>query len=219
MSSGDRRTALVDSALRVISRDGVHAATTRTIVAEADMSLASFHYAFRSRDEMIRELIDAVLEAQSAAALSSLVDAADIRSAIRGALQSFFDIVRADPHHEQAMFELFHYALRTPELDDLPRQQYAGYHETVAALLAAGADALGVEWTRPIADIARFVVTVTDGVTLAWLADSDAAAAGRTLDFAAEFLAALARPALASPAVPAAAPFAASPLITKEHTP
>ena len=42
-----------DTALTVIARDGVHAATTRAIVAEAGMALASFHYAFRSRDELI----------------------------------------------------------------------------------------------------------------------------------------------------------------------
>ena len=62
VSSADRRAALVRAALRVIDRDGVHGATTRAIVAEAEMSLASFHYVFQSRDEMIRELIAFVVQ-------------------------------------------------------------------------------------------------------------------------------------------------------------
>ena len=50
----DRRTALVQAALRVVARDGVAAATTRRIVAEAGMPLASFHYVFASRDAFSR---------------------------------------------------------------------------------------------------------------------------------------------------------------------
>lgn len=48
-----RRAALIEAALRVIARDGLAAATTRAIAAEAGMSLASLHYAFTSRDELI----------------------------------------------------------------------------------------------------------------------------------------------------------------------
>ena len=62
LSYAERRALLVRAALRLIDSDGVHAATTRAIVAEARMSLASFHYAFRSRDEMIRELIAHVVQ-------------------------------------------------------------------------------------------------------------------------------------------------------------
>ena len=52
--AAERRAALIDAALRVVSRNGLAQATTRAIVAEAGMSLASFHYAFESRDELDR---------------------------------------------------------------------------------------------------------------------------------------------------------------------
>ena len=51
VSAPSRREALIEAALRVMERDGLTAGTTRAIVAEAGMSLASFHYAFSSRDE------------------------------------------------------------------------------------------------------------------------------------------------------------------------
>ncbi|MCH1882391.1 TetR family transcriptional regulator [Agrococcus sp. ARC_14] len=50
-----RRKDLVEAGLRVIAREGMHAATVRAIVAEADVPLATFHYVFESRDEMIGE--------------------------------------------------------------------------------------------------------------------------------------------------------------------
>ena len=64
----DRREALVEAALRVMARDGLAAGTTRAVVAEAGMSLASFHYAFASRDELLAELVRRVVGRELAAA-------------------------------------------------------------------------------------------------------------------------------------------------------
>ncbi|MBX3078452.1 MAG: TetR family transcriptional regulator [Cryobacterium sp.] len=194
ISSADRREAIIHAALRVIQREGVHGATTRAIVAEADMPLASFHYAFRSRDEMISELISFVVEGEGKAALSTLSGGRDIRSAVRAGLQAYFDTLTADPSREQAMFELLHYALRTEELGELPRAQYRMYRRTAGEVLAAGAEAAGVEWRRPIDEVARLLVTFIGGLTMAWLADRDDAAAAMTMDFAADSIAVLATP-------------------------
>ncbi|MHA6693111.1 TetR/AcrR family transcriptional regulator [Homoserinimonas sp. A520] len=194
VSSADRRAALVQAALRVIDRDGVHAASTRAIVAEAGMPLASFHYAFRSRDELIREVVASVVEGEKAAAVDSLEPGADLGTTVRAGLQAYFDLVVARPAHEQAMFELFHYSLRTDDLADLPRAQYASYHATVREVLEVGAQLTGMRWAIPVDDVARLVVVFTDGVTLAWLADRDADAASRTLDLAATAITALAVP-------------------------
>ena len=62
-----------------------------------------------------------------------------------------------------------------------------------------GAAAAGVTWSVPIDDVARALITTTGGVSQAWLADRDAAAAARVLDLAATSLAALAQPAHAQP--------------------
>jgi len=198
MSSVDRRLALVHAALRVIASEGVSGATTRAIVAEAHMSLASFHYAFTSRDEMMRELIVFVVENESVAAFASVDFDKGIRQALRDGLQGYFDNVVADPGHEQVMFELMQYALRTPQLEDLAREQYVRYRFAVVELLAAAAERTGTEWRIPLDDVARTVVTFTDGITLAWLADRDDAAAARVMDFAADSLYQLSQPVTAS---------------------
>ena len=194
LSSAERRSVLVQAALRVIERDGVHGATTRAIVAEAGMSLASFHYAFRSRDEMIRELVAFVVENERLAASASLRAGSDIRTVVRAGLQAYFDLVVAEPHREQAMFELLHYALRTEELGDLPRMQYESYHRVAGEVLEAGAALAEVNWSIPLDQLSRLLVTLTDGITLGWLPDRDTAAAGITMDFAADTIAAFADP-------------------------
>lgn len=194
VSAAERRTALVQAALRVIDRDGVHAASTRSIVAEADMPLASFHYAFRSRDELIREVIATVVDGERAAAVASLTPGADLRATVRAGFHAYFDLVVASPSHEQAMFELFHYSLRTDELADLPRVQYVNYHALAREVLQAGAKLTGMRWAVPVDDVARLIVVFTDGITLAWLADRDSEAAARTIELATDTITALASP-------------------------
>jgi len=197
--ASERRAALVQAALAVIARDGVHAATTRAITAEAGMSLASFHYAVASRDELLREVVELVVARQDEAAFGSLdLDAPDLRSAVRAVLGSYLDVLRADPAREQAMLELTQHALRTPALGGFPPAQYGVYRDLAARLLEAGAERYGVTWDAPVDDLATLVIALTDGATLAWLATRDDAAAERLLDLAAD--------ALTSHAVPAHLP-------------
>src|SRR5450830_863305 len=192
--SDERRAALIRAALTVIDRDGVSAATTRAIVGEAGMSLASFHYAFRSRDEMIRELVASLVANEKQVSLAALEPGTDIRTAVRAGLQAYFDLLVENPRREQALLELMNYSLRTPELDAVPAAQYSHYFAAAFELLEAGALATGVCWSLPVVEVARILIAITDGLTLAWLADRDDAAAARLMDFAADTIASLAGP-------------------------
>jgi AcrR family transcriptional regulator len=200
LSSADRRAALVQAALRVIDRDGVYGATTRAIVAEASMSLASFHYAFRSRDEMIRELFAFVVKREEEASLAALTQTASIREAVRSGLQAYFDLLAAHPEREQALQELIQYSLRIPELAELPGAQYRSYFRSAQKMLEHGATLAGVRWAIPIEQLSIVLIAFTDGLTMSWLADRDDSAAVTLMDFAADAIAAQAIPAQAVPA-------------------
>jgi len=194
MSSIDRRGEIVQAALRVIAEQGMQGATTRAIVAEAGMPLASFHYAFASRDEMMEELIAHVVETQSIAAFEAIRFSTDIRSTIRDGLQAFFDTIVADTAEEQVLFELMLFAMRTPGLESLPQRQWAKYREAAEQVLRAAAEGAGIEWVVPVESVARMLIAITDGLTLAWLADRDLAAAATVMDLAADSLFALTTP-------------------------
>ena len=191
-----RREQLVGAALRVIARDGVPAATTRAIVAEAGMSLASFHYVFRSRDEMMGELVSHVVGAQHESVAAAV--GPDLRATLRAGLRTYLEIIVHDPVQELALLEIMQYAMRTAGLEPLVRRQWASYRAAAESLVVEAAAAAGATWSVPVADVARMVITITDGVTLGWLADRDEQAAARTLDLAADALAALAEPTGAS---------------------
>lgn len=201
----DRRTALVQAALRVVARDGVAAATTRRIVSEAGMPLASFHYVFASRDELMAELVSTVVageETDLEPALDPATAPLELRAAIRSGLQHYLDGVRADPDREKAMFELTQWALREPGFAPLARRQYDRYYELAERAARDAAELTGSAWSLPVAEVARLLVTLTDGLTIAWLVTRDDVAAERSLDFAADALAALADAPVPAPSAP-----------------
>ena len=184
----ERRRALIDAALRVVSRQGITQATTRAIVAEAGMSLASFHYAFESRDELIDELITTVVANEQQAVLPELVPGGGLAAILEAGILRYFQHLKADPEHEQAMLELTQYALRSPERRPLAAQQYARYAELAERSLERAASLAGATWRVPVAEVARVLVAFTDGITLTWLVDRDDDAARAVARAAADAL-------------------------------
>ena len=156
------------------------------------MALASFHYAFESRDALMAELVNVVVEAERGAMLPPLAPGECFRDTVRLGLERYLQHLRSDPHREKAMLELTQYALRTPALEAVASRQYERYHALAEDALATAAELWNVTLTMPIVDVARILVVVTDGVTLSWLVTRDDEAAARALDFAADSVAGLA---------------------------
>ena len=169
--SDERRRDLVEAALRVMARDGVAAASTRAITAEAGMAQSRFHYCFRSKAELLREVVETMVRNQVTSVLGA---GGDVRTALRAYAQHLVD----HPEQHLLSYELTQYALRTPGLAPLAAQQYQAYLEGAAEVLAA----LGID--DPSAP--RLVVALLDGVTLQWLVDRDVEAAVAVLERFAE---------------------------------
>lgn len=186
-----RRQQLVAAAFRVIGRDGFAAATTRRVCAEAGAPLASFHYCFSSKQELLTELTEqtmaGLMAAQSEATLLETVE-----ESLVATLRHYWQTVEDDPNRESVLMALTQHALREASLDGVAQRQYMAYHDTARASLEAIAKGLQVNWVLPVEQLARMLVVVTDGVTLAWLVDRDSEAAVAALDAFAGQLAGLA---------------------------
>ena len=168
-----RREALVAAALEVMSRDGLTAGTTRAIVAEAGMSLASFHYAFTSREELLRELVRRVVGRELSVATAGWHPEEGLAACLRAAAAGYLEHLEREPGQEQLMLELTLLAVRRPDLHAIAREQYLAYTEAASRLLQAAADVTGARWRRPVPELARLLVTLVDGATTTWLVDRD----------------------------------------------
>ena len=199
MTIEERRERLTTAALTVVKREGVAGATTRAIVTEADMPLGAFHYAFDSRDALLGAVIEEVAQLDRLAAEPALdmprtgPDA--LSETVRDGMDRFIDLLVSDPYSELAFLELTLHGARQDLDDGVSRDRYSVTYSTPEYLLARSARACGREWTVPLRHVARLLVSVLDGITVAWLADHDTDAARACVAHHADAIARLSRPA------------------------
>jgi AcrR family transcriptional regulator len=193
VSADVRRQELIEAAIRVMARDGVSKATTRAIVTEAGMQLGFFHYCFRSKEELLLQVIDTINERNVRAAVGVVQAGQDLRETLRASVDAYWRQVEQNPGEHQVTYELTQYALRRPELVEVTRRQYENYFRAATAFLEAVAEAAGVQWTEPLPVLARLTYTMIDGATLGWVVDRDGEAARQVLDQFTEYLVAVAR--------------------------
>jgi len=196
MSAGDRRERLVDAAIAVMTRDGVARATTRAIAAEAGMPLGVFHYAFRSKSELMSLVIRRIAR-QSKMHIDEAVlsgDDATLLEMVRAGLFAYFEHVVAHPQSHLVTYELTTTALRDPELDGLAKEQYDYYLTENEQLLEAAADAMGLEYVAPVAVVSRYAFSVMDGLALNYLARGDKDEACEVVELTARTLLGMVRP-------------------------
>ena len=188
VSADVRRQELVAAAIRVMARDGVAKATTRAIVTEADMQLGFFHYCFRSKQELLLQVIDTINQRNTAVTAEVVAPGRSLKDTLRAGLRAYWRDVEENPGTHQVTYELTQYALRTPGLEDIARRQYEGYLASTTGFLEQAAEAARVEWLTPVPVLARYVHNVLDGVTLSWIVDREGAQAIAVLDEFAEHL-------------------------------
>ncbi|MBM7783617.1 TetR/AcrR family transcriptional regulator [Tenggerimyces flavus] len=168
----ERRRQLVEAALVVASREGVDAATTRRIAKEAGVSLGIVHYCFRSKAELLQEMIKAIVDEMGSSVQLATLRKGDVRTVLQAGLDNLWQTVGSAPERHLLTYELTAYTLRQG-MTELTEWLYECYFQTSRAFLESVAEAANVEWTQPVDELAKTVVAINEGVTLQWLVDRD----------------------------------------------
>ncbi|WP_369167057.1 TetR/AcrR family transcriptional regulator [Streptomyces sp. R28] len=193
LPSAERRRQLTEAAIRAMSRDGVPRTTTRSIAAEAGVSLSVFHYCFDSKQELIESVITTITEHYVTVVKDALRPRATLEETVRAGFQAYWDHVRAHPDEHMLTYELTQYALRQPGFEHLARRQYELYADTYAELIEQLRHAMGLRLHVPVPVLARYLAAMTDGLTLNFLVLGDEAAWNDTLDMVVAHIAGLVR--------------------------
>ncbi|MBT2417033.1 TetR family transcriptional regulator C-terminal domain-containing protein [Streptomyces sp. ISL-22] len=182
LPSAERRRQLTEAAIRAMTRDGVPRTTTRSIAAEAGVSLSVFHYCFDSKQELIESVITTITEHYVTVVKEALRPRATLEETVRAGFQAYWDHVRAHPDEHMLTYELTQYALRQPGFEHLARRQYELYAETYADLIGRLQRAMDLRLRVPVPVLARYLAAMTDGLTLNYLVLGDEAACDGVLD-------------------------------------
>jgi AcrR family transcriptional regulator len=172
-----RRTELVQAAIQVATREGLAATTTRRIAQELGISVGVVHYCFRSKEELLHEVIRVIADAQVQAARTAIVPGADLAASVRNAFIGFWKLVEETPDAQLLTYELTSWALRNADTEPLAREQRERQLAGIEQLLGEISTACDISWSVPTDQLARMTLAITDGVTLGWLVDRDTDAA------------------------------------------
>jgi AcrR family transcriptional regulator len=179
-SVDERREQLIDATLGILASDGLAAATTRRITEEAGLALGAFHYAFRSKDELLRAVIER-LNSEISQALDGVSDEAksNLPDAVEAVIRGLWHYVEAKPELQLAQYELTIHALRDPTMRELASWQYDRYADVVVRTLDGVSDAPS---GHELVELARFLVATLDGLILHHCVQGDLESARRRLE-------------------------------------
>ncbi|WP_338899586.1 TetR family transcriptional regulator C-terminal domain-containing protein [Streptomyces sp. TG1A-60] len=193
LPSAERRRQLTEAAIRAMTRDGVPRTTTRSIAAEAGVSLSVFHYCFESKQELIESVITTITGHYVTLVREAIRPRETLRETVRAGFQAYWDHVSAHPGEHMLTYELTQYALREPGFEHLARRQYTMYRETYADMIEQLRQSMEFELTVPVPVLARYLAAMTDGLTLNFLVLGDDTAWADILDTITDHVAGLVR--------------------------
>ena len=169
-----RRGQLVAAARAVLEREGLAGATLRAVAAEAGVGLSTMHYIFPSKEQLLRAVLEDVIEQITAAFGASAGDTTDLESAMcKSTLEVWSKLVEADTGQQVMQYELTTWALRTPGMADLAHRQYELYIDVITANWTQAAARAGVTLAVPAGELARLFLAGIDGLILQYLTLGD----------------------------------------------
>lgn len=173
-----RRQQFVAAARAAVARHGVAGASVRVVAAEAGVPLATLQYVFPSKIELLRAVIEDVVDEIARVLEEAAATEEGVEHAIRAGITNFWDrLVTGGRELQLLQYELTLYALRTPGHDELARHQYQRYTAVVADWCQRAADRSGETIAVPAAHLARMIVAGMDGLILQHLCEPDDARA------------------------------------------
>ncbi|MCI3275348.1 TetR/AcrR family transcriptional regulator [Streptomyces cylindrosporus] len=182
MPSAERRRQLTEAAIRAMARDGVARTTTRSIAAEAGVSLSVFHYCFDSKQALVESVITTLTDHSVTVVKEALKPRDTLVDTVRAGFQAYWDHVRAHPDEHMLTYELTQYALREPGFEHLARRQYELYVDAYADLIDELRTGMHLRLQVPVSVLARYLAAMTDGLTLNYLVLGDESAWTDILD-------------------------------------
>ena len=189
LSAKDRRVELVDATVRVAVAEGLDAATVRRVAQEANVPLGTVHYCFGSKAALISAVADSIEQPSIDVAL---LETLPTDQALFAAFRAYWEQIGSDRRRQLLIYELLAHLSRGDEASrEIARRLLDRAYGAVLGALRAYAEDLGRELPVEPEVLARLIIAVTDGVSLAWIVTSDDAQAQVVLETFARLLAAL----------------------------
>ncbi len=154
-------------------REGVQSVTVRAIAKEANAPLATAHYCFSGKEELMEAAAEAWLKNLSS--FSGEVRAElGLRKAVEQVAEGYWRALEEEPASLLAEIELILWATRNAPVSPLATKIYPAYEVELGSIFAAAAQSAGEECLMGFPTLARSFLMIYDGAAIQYLTDPKA---------------------------------------------
>jgi AcrR family transcriptional regulator len=170
-----QRQALARAAYQIIAESGFEGLRTRDVAARAGMNIATLHYYFATKEDLIRGVVDLLIQefttfrAPGQPPLEELSPPEGLRSE----LEDVREQIRARRDTYVVLFELYMRSLRDPQIREMLREMDAGWREHLESLLSAGVKAGDFSSDLDIHTTSAVLIAFSKGMAMQLLSDPD----------------------------------------------
>ncbi|MFE4835879.1 TetR/AcrR family transcriptional regulator [Arthrobacter sp. NPDC056691] len=165
-----RREQLIAATVDLMRREGVQAVTVRAIAKEAHAPLATAHYCFNSKDEIMEAAAEAWLKNLSLFSNVAPIDLG-LRKAVEQVAEGYWRALEEEPASILAEIEMILWATRNAPASPLAAKVYPAYVAELGNIFSSAAKNSSEECLMGFPMLVRSFLMIYDGAAIQYLTD------------------------------------------------
>ena len=170
----ERKEQLIAATVELMRREGVQSVTVRAIAKEANAPLATAHYCFSGKDEIMDAAAEAWLKNLSSFSGDVPVELG-LRKAVEQVAEGYWRALEEEPASLLAEIELILWATRNAPASPLAAKIYPAYETELGNIFSSAAESCCEECLMDFPTLVRSFLMIYDGAAIQYLTDPTAA--------------------------------------------
>lgn len=170
----ERKEQLISATVELMRREGVQAVTVRAIAKEANAPLATAHYCFSSKDEIMEAAALAWLKNLSRFSSDVPVDLG-LRKAVEQVAEGYWRALEEEPANILAEIEMILWATRNGPSSPLAARIYPAYVTELGKIFSSAAENSNESCHMEVAMLVRSFLMIYDGASIQYMTAPEAA--------------------------------------------
>jgi AcrR family transcriptional regulator len=180
-NGGARRRQIIDAALNVMISEGVYNVTTRKIAEAAGVNVATLHYHFHNKEEIIFEAMEALASGYRDTLAARFTEPQALIDRIGDLLWFIWSEIEKARGEQLVLQEITLYVCRVPGAEHLAGEKEREIKSLYSELLMRCSDVREADAPR-IAELTDFIYACFVGILNQWLASRDVPTLVRTTE-------------------------------------
>lgn len=170
VSAVERKEQLISATVELMRREGVQSVTMRAIAKEANAPLATAHYCFSDKGELMDAAAEAWLKNLNRFSRDVPVHLG-LRKVVEQVAEGYWRSLEEEPTSLLAEIELILWATRNADSSPLASKIYPAYEVELGTIFSSAAQSNGDQCLISVAMLVRSFLMIYDGAALQYMTD------------------------------------------------